>query len=184
VRKLIVSNMVTLDGYFEGPNRQLDWHNVEAEFLAYANDLLNSVDTILFGRITYEMMASYWTDPEVIASDPIADKMNSLQKLVFSKTLDKLDWNNSILIKNNIADELIKRKEQPGKDIVIFGSGNIMSQLAKLGLIDEYRIIINPVILGSGHSMFKDIQEKINLELINTKTLGSGNVILYYQPVK
>jgi dihydrofolate reductase len=197
MRKLIVSNLVSLDGYFEGPNRELDWFVVEEEFLEYAKDLLRSVDTILFGRITYEGMASYWPTPAAADNDPtITHKMNNLSKVVFSKTLSTVDpiiigWNNSRLIKGNIAEEIRKMKEegglpagQAGKDMVIFGSGSIVSALTRLGLIDEYRIIVNPVILGKGNPLFNGIKDKFNLELIKTKTLKSGVVIFYYQPEK
>src|ERR1700730_14677522 len=116
MRKIIVSNFVSLDGYIGGPNGELDWHIVDKEFLEYAEDMLNSVDTILFGRVTYQMMAAYWLRPEVKADDPIiAGKMNSLPKIVFSKTLDNVEWENSTLVKDNIKERVLKLKQQPGK---------------------------------------------------------------------
>jgi dihydrofolate reductase len=188
LRKVILSNMVTLDGFFEGPNKELDWHIVDEEFNQYANDLLSNVDALLFGRVTYQLMADYWpaaaTNPSTSKSDlEIADKMNNLPKIVFSKTLQKVEWKNTRLVKENIAEEISKMKQESGKDMVIFGSGSIVTTLMQLGLIDEYRIIVNPVVLGSGKPLFKGINDKQNLKLLKTKVLGSGIVILYYQPL-
>ena len=181
--------MVTLDGFFEGPNKELDWHVVDEEFNQYAIDLLSNVDSLLFGRVTYQLMVDYWpaaaTNPSTPKSDlEIADKMNNLPKIVFSKTLQEVKWNNSRLVKENIAEEISKMKQQPGKDMVIFGSGSIVSTFMQHGLIDEYRIIVNPVVLGNGKPLFKGINDKQNLKLLNTRVLDSGIVILYYEPVK
>jgi dihydrofolate reductase len=170
-----------LDGFFEGPNKELDWHIVDEEINQYANDLLSKVDSILFGRVTYQLMADYWPaaamNPSTSKGDlEIADKMNNLPKIVFSKTLQEVKWNNSRLVKENIAEEISKIKQQPGKDMVIFGSGSIVSTFMHLGLIDEYRIIVNPVVLGSGKPLFKGINDKQNLKLLKTKVLGSGSL--------
>ncbi len=183
MRKLFVSNLVTLDGYFEGPNRDISWHNVDAEFNEYAIDMLNSVDTLLFGRVTYELMAGFWPTPYAIKTDPIvAGKMNSLAKIVFSRTLSKAEWNNTRLVKDNIEEEIRKMKIQPGKDIALLGSGNILTQFAQKGLLDEYRIMVNPIILGDGNPLFKGITDRINLKLIKARTFRNGNVLLCYQP--
>jgi dihydrofolate reductase len=185
MRKVFMFNLVSLDGYFEGPNRDISWHNVDAGFNEYAVDMLNSVDTLLFGRVTYDLMAGYWPTPDAIKNDPIvAEKMNSLPKIVFSRALDKVEWNNTRLVKDNIEEEIKKMKKLSGKDMVILGSGSIVSELASLGLIDEYRIMVNPVVLGQGTPLFKGIKDKLNLKLIKTKTFGNGNVLLYYEPVK
>jgi dihydrofolate reductase len=175
--------MVTLDGFFAGPNGEIDWHVVDDEFNEYADDFLSSVDTLLFGRVTYQLMADYWPSPSATTDDPIiADKMNQLHKIAFSKTLEKVEWNNSRLVKGNITEEIAKLKQQPGKDMAIFGSGSIVSTLTQLGLIDEYRIMVNPVVLGNGKPLFKDIHDKLNLKLLRTKTFRSGNIMLCYQP--
>ena len=189
MRKVILSNLVTLDGFFEGPNKELDWHIVDEEFNEYAIDLLSKVDALLFGRVTYQLMADYWpaaaTNPSTPKSDlEIADKMNNLPKIVFSKTLQEVKWNNSRLVKENIAEEISKMKQQPGKDMVIFGSGSIVSTFMQHGLIDEYRIIVNPVVLGNGNPLFKGINDKQNLKLLKTRVFSSGVVILYYEPVQ
>jgi len=186
MRKIIVSNVVTLDGFFEGTNRELDWFVTGKEFFEYAGNLLKEVDAILFGRITFEQMAAYW--PNTTDDDPlITEKMNSLQKIVISKSLENINsfavkWNNSTFIHNDLEEEIHKLKQQLGKDIVIFGSGMLVSSLTNAGLIDKYNIIVTPVILGKGNPLFKGLNKKLNLKLINTKTLGSGVVILSYKP--
>ncbi|GAC1449419.1 MAG: dihydrofolate reductase family protein [Ktedonobacterales bacterium] len=175
--------MVTLDGFIAGPNGDIDWHNVDDEFNEYAIDLLNSVDTLLFGRVTYQGMASYWPTPMSTTDDPIvAAKMNSLPKVVFSHTLETVEWQPTRLAKGNLADEIATMKQQPGGDMVIFGSGSIVSALAQLGLIDEYRLFVNPVAIGDGQSLFRGITERLNLRLVSTRPFRSGNVLLQYQP--
>src|SRR6266496_5967963 len=118
MRKVFLFNMVSLDGFFEGPNRDISWHNVDEEFNEFAINQLNEVDTLLFGRVTYEGMASYWPTEFAISNDPIvAGLMNSLPKIVFSTTLDKAEWNNTRLVNDNAAEEVSKLKGRPGKDI-------------------------------------------------------------------
>ncbi len=185
MRKVFLFNMVTLDGFFEGPNQDISWHNVDDEFNEFAIHQLNEIDMLLFGRVTYQGMASYWPTEFAISNDPVvAGLMNSLSKIVFSKTLEKADWNNSRLVKENAAEEVSKLKQQPGKDIAIFGSSNLAVTLAESGLIDEYRMIMNPVFLGGGTPLLKGIKEKLNLKLLNAKIFKSGNVLLYYAPEK
>lgn len=183
MRKLFMFNLVTLDGYFEGLNNDISWHNVDAEFNEYAIDMLNSVDTLLFGRVTYDLMAGFWPSEAAKRDDPIvAGKMNSLSKVVFSKTLKKAEWSNTRLVNDHMEEEIQSMKGQFGKDIVLLGSGSIVSQLAQRGLIDEFRIMVNPVVLGKGNPLFKGIKEKLDLKLLRTKVFRSGNVLLYYEP--
>ncbi len=138
MRKVFLFMMVTLDGFFEGPGHEIDWHNVDEEFNEFAIDQLNEVDALLFGRVTYQGMASYWPTPLAKENDPIiADKMNTVPKIVFSKTLDKVEWNNSRLVKENIAEEVSQLKQQQGHDLAIFGSANLMVSLLQMGLVDE-----------------------------------------------
>ncbi len=178
MRKVILHMVVSLDGLIEGPNKELDWHAWDDEIEKYADDLLSTVDAILLGRVAYQLFADYWPS----AKDSITPKMNNLPKIVFSKTLEKVEWKNSRLVKYNIAEEIQKLKQQPGKDLVLFGGAGIASTFIKLGLIDEYRIIVNPVVLGRGNPLFNGLKDKFNLKLLKTKTYSSGNVILYYQP--
>jgi dihydrofolate reductase len=174
--------MVSLDGFFEGPKRELDWHNVDEEFHEFADRQLSTVDALLFGRVTYQMMASFW--PNATKSDPIiAAKMNSLPKLVCSRMLTTVEWNNSRLIKGDIAEEVLKIKNQPGKDIALFGSAGVLSTLMEANLIDEHRIMIAPVVLGSGNSLFKKLERKQPLKLLRTTAFKSGNVLLVYAPL-
>jgi dihydrofolate reductase len=179
LRKIIVSNMVSLDGFFSGPNGELDWFVSDRVLERYTSEMMGTVDTILFGRVTYEMMASYW--PTDTANDPyIRDRMNNLPKVVFSRTLQKVEWNNSTLVADIDPERILRMKKMAGKNIVLLGSGDIVSALTKLGLVDEYRIIVNPVILGSGRSMFKGLEESQKLKLVDTRQLGSGVAILSY----
>jgi dihydrofolate reductase len=183
MRKIFVFNLVTLDGYFEGPNREIDWHNVDAEFNDYAIDMLKSVDTLLFGRVTYELMANYWPTSDAIKNDPIvAGKMNSLPKIVFSRTLDNVTWQNTRLVKVNIEEEIRKMKAMPGKDMALLGSASILTEFTQRGLLDEYRIMVNPVVLGDGKPLFSGIKDSLKLKLIKTMTFRNGNVLLCYQP--
>ena len=191
MRKVFLFNMITLDGFFEGPNQDISWHHVDDEFNEFAIEQLNEIGTLLFGRVTYQGMASYWPTEFAIRDDPIvAGLMNSLPKVVFSKTLDKAEWNNSRLVKENIAEEILKLKQEPGKDIAIFGSSDLAVTLADAaqssgsGLIDEYRVIVNPVFLGQGTPLLKGIKAKLNLKLLKTRIFKSGNVLLTYVPEK
>ena len=169
---------MTLDGFFEGPNG-LDWVVLDADFFDYALEMLKEADTLLFGRKTYEHMAAHWpTAP----TDEIAYKMNHLPKLVFSKTLDKAEWKNSTFVKSDYPAEVLKLKQQDGQGaLVILGSATLASHLLQYGLIDEYRVILNPVLIGAGRPLFPDIRQKINLKLTRTKPLASGVIILYYE---
>jgi dihydrofolate reductase len=186
MRTLYLFDMMTLDGFFEGPAKwEIGWHNVDAEFNEFSIDQLNATDLLLFGRVTYEGMASYWPTPAAMEDDPeVADKMNSIAKIVFSRTLEKADWNNTRLIHSNTVEEVLKLKRLPGKDMAIFGSANLASTLIKQGLIDEYRIIVNPIVLGKGTALFGGISDQIKLKLVSARAFKSGNVLLRYRPVQ
>jgi dihydrofolate reductase len=184
MRKLFAFNMVTLDGYFEGWNGDIDWHNAaNEEFNDFAIEQMSSVDTLLFGRKTYQMMASYWPTEIAIQSDPIvADLMNRLSKVVFSRTMQAVEWNNTRLILENAAQEIRNMKSQAGKDLAIFGSANLISTI--MDLIDEHRVMVNPALLGSGNPLFKTTDKKALLKLVNVRSFDSGNVLLSYQPLQ
>ncbi len=182
MRKLFAFNMVTLDGFFEGPNRDIRWHNVDDEFNQFAIEQTSTVGAILFGRVTYVGMASYWHTPVAQSNDPVvANLMNTLPKVVFSRTLQNADWNNTRLIKDNVAEEILKMKQEPGNDLAVFGSAELLSGLMQMNLVDEQRVMVNPVLIGSGTPLFKNIAQKVNLKLVKTRTFKSGNVLLYYQ---
>ncbi len=185
MRKIIWFNLITLDGFFEGPKREIDWHNVDEEFNEFAIQQLDTFDMLLFGRVTYEMMASYWPTEAAVKDDPIvAGKMNGIAKLVYSTTLKKADWNNSSILQKDIIKETARLKQQPGKDMAVFGSGELGNALLEAGLMDEIRVIINPILLGDGHPMFKKEKERQKLKLLSSRTFHNGNVLLYYQPGK
>jgi dihydrofolate reductase len=185
MRKVVVFMLITADGYFEGTNREIDWHNVDAEFNEFAIEQLDSSGILLFGRVTYELMASYWPTEAAITDDPlVAKRMNNLPKIVFSETLEKAEWNNTRLVKENAEQEVMKLKQEPGKDIKILGSSSLSAFLIDHGLIDEFRILVNPIILGKGHSLFEGINDKLNLKLVKSRTFKSGNVLLIYEKAK
>jgi len=174
--------MITIDGFFEGLNQSIEWHNVDEEFNEFAIEQLNSADMLFFGRVTYELMAGYWPTVNAATDDPVvAYKMNTLSKIVFSKTLEKADWENTRLIKENLKEEIIKLKNQPGKNIFIFGSADLSASLREMGLIDEYRIMVSPIVIGQGKPLFVNMKSYLNLRLINSRIFNSGNVLLCYE---
>ena len=183
MRKIISFNMVTLDGFFEGLNHDIYWHRVDDEFNQFAVEQLNSAGGLIFGRITYEMMASYWPTGEAVKNDPIVTgQMNAIPKIVFSRTLNESNWNNTRLVKESAETEIIKLKQETGKDFFIFGSAVLSSALARAGLIDEFRMILNPVVLGNGKALFQGVTRPLNFKLLKTKLFQNGNVLLYYPP--
>ena len=147
----------------------------------YVGEQFASVDTLLFGRGTYQLFVQYWPT-QGVKDDPVfAEKMNTLPKIVFSTTLSTVTWNNARLVKENVAGEIDSLKQQEGKNIVIDGSPGLIHSLTRLGLIDEYRLRVHPVVLGSGVPLFKDLKERMPLQLIDSKTFQSGVMILHYQ---
>ena len=180
--KLGVFNLVTLDGYFAGENGDISWHNADAEFQKTAEQQSNSGNTLLFGRVTYELMAGYWTTPQALKDDPLVAKgMNSSPKIVFSRTLKKTEWSNTRLVKGDLVAEVRKLKARPGKGLTILGSGSLVAQLTEAGLIDEYQFLVNPVVLGKGKGMFEGLKTKLSLKLTKTQAFKNGNVLLCYQ---
>lgn len=185
MRKIVVFNLVSLDGYFAGEDGNIDWHKVDDEFNKFAIDQTGEFSTILFGRVTYELFEGFWPkalkDPATSDDDrKVAQIIEDNEKIVFSKTRKNVTWNNSKLFNEINSEELLKLKNLPGKDIVIFGSGTIVQAFANLGLIDEYRLLVNPVILGKGKPMFKDVK-KFDLKLQSVRNFKNGNVLLTYQ---
>lgn len=183
MRKVYLFMMVSLDGYFEGPNHDLGWHKVDEEFNGFALKQLDETGMLLFGRRTYELMAGYWpTDPAKTDDPLVAERMNGIQKIVASRTLGSVGWENSALIKGDVAQEISRLKGAPGKDIGIFGSNALCVSLMREGLVDEFRIMVNPVAIGAGTPLFKGIEGKFGLKLIKTKKFKSGNMLLSYEP--
>src|SRR6202521_2164682 len=149
MKKVIFQMSVSLDGYIEGPNRKIDWHLVDDEFNAYAVEMLNAADVLIMGRRTYELMAGYW--PTAADNDPVVkEQMNGTPKLVFSRTLKTVEWQNSRLATGSIADEVARLKQVPGDGLLPVGGSDLAAAFLELGLIDELRIILTPVLLGGG----------------------------------
>lgn len=183
MRKIIVQEMVSVDGFFCGPQGEIDWHTVDAEFNEMAIAFLDRIDTLLFGRVTYELMASYWPTEAALSDDPdVARRMNALKKIYFSREPEKLTWNNTTQLHDINVDDIQRIKAEPGKDIAIFGSGNVIGQLLPLHVIDEFRFIVSPTILGNGRTIFSALEQREHLTLVESQTFGNGNVLLTYTP--
>ena len=183
VVRLFAFLVTTADGYYEGPNREFDWPVVDDEFNEFSIAQLEEIDTLVFGRNTYEAMASYWPTPLAEQDDPVvAAKMNGLPKIVVSSTLKEPTWANTRLISENVNEEIAELKQRSGKALAIFGSSDLTVRLMEAGLVDELRIMIHPVILGAGRSVFRTSDRRFGLKLLDVRQFDSGNVLLRYQP--
>jgi dihydrofolate reductase len=184
MRKLIMWNILTLDGYFEGPKSwTLDWHDSvwgeELERLSV--EQLNSADMLLFGRVTYEGMAGYWRTAKGESAE-IAELMNSIPKVVFSRTLGEPEWANTTLVKENAAAKVLELKQQGDRNMFVFGSADLSASFVNEGLFDEYRLALAPIILGSGSTLFGRNLNRRKLKLLESRPLSSGGVLLRYAP--
>lgn len=187
MRKLAVFNSVTLDGYFAGVNGDIRWAHTrdgdDGEWKAFVDENAKGGGELVFGRITYAMMASYWPTPLASQNDPIvAERMNALPKVVFSRTLEQAAWSNTKLVKGDPAAEMRKLKQEAGPDMAIMGSGSIVAQLAQEGLIDEFQIVVVPVVLGKGRTMFEGVSTMLTMKPTRTRSFRNGKVLLCYQP--
>jgi len=191
MRKLVLFLHASLDGFVEGPNGEMDigWVSYDADLEKHAQEILSTADTVIWGRGTYQMMHSYWPS---VPSNPSASEhernhaewIEKTAKIVFSTTLEKVEWHNSRLVKEDIEEEIKNLKQQPGKDMVILGSPRLAHYLMQLDLVDEFKITVSPVLIGSGLPLFPGLKEKINLKLIENKTFDSGAIGLVYQTVR
>lgn len=192
MRKIVVFNLISLDGFFAGEDGNIDWHMVDDEFNDFAVEQTASFGAIIFGKTTYKMFEEFWPvfakasvgKPTLSADEKIAKTIDEVEKFVFSKSLQDVTWKNTKLFHEINPEEVKQWKDQPGGDMVIFGSGTIVQQMTNLGLIDEYRLMVNPVVLGKGKSMFADTKAMLKLKLLNSRIFKNGNVLLYYQPEK
>ncbi len=181
MRKLISFIGISLDGYYRGPDGRFDFANVDQEFYDFSNRQDAGIDTLVFGRETYEHMAAYW--PTATENDPeVIEFMNGVQKIAVSTTLQRVDWNNTLLLSEGLAANIEELKARPGKEIALFGSVRLTAHLLELGLVDKLRVMVFPVLLGRGVSMFSTLNGRVPLELCRTTTFRSGNVLLVYRP--
>ncbi len=188
MRKLMVFNHVTADGFFADAKSDMSWAHQAAEdpeWNAFVEGNAAGGGVLLFGRITYQMMAGYWPSPHALEKFPtVARRMNETPKIVFSRTLDKASWSNTTLKNGDfLAEDVRRMKQEPGHDITILGSGSIVSQLTQQGLIDVFHLIVNPIILGQGISMFAGLSRRQNLRLAHTRAFHNGNILLSFDAV-
>jgi dihydrofolate reductase len=192
VRNLYLFMSLSIDGYFEGPNHDISWHRVDPEFNRFAIRQLKETDLFLWGRRIYQLMEAYWPkvadDPAISKDDrKVANFMNNTEKIVFSRTLENVsetrNWRRMKLVRKFDPADIRRLKERPGGDIGVGGSELAVS-FAEAGLIDEFRFMITPVALGAGTPMLQGMKRKLNLELVRTRRFESGNLLLYYKPVK
>jgi dihydrofolate reductase len=189
MRRIVTSTWVTLDGFVAGPNSDMGWIGelYDDAMGAYENDLVNAVDALMLGRVTYESFAGSW--PHVpdspIASEgekAYARRLNEMGKVVVSTTLDRAEWHNSRLLRAITPEAIEQVKREPGGDMLIYGSASVVRTLTGLGLIDEYQILVHPVLVGGGKPLFGELKDQVKLKLVNSKTHPSGVVLLTYQP--
>ena len=184
MRRLAAFDNVTLDGFFTGPGGDFRWAHAgsdDAEYQAFVAGNASGGGVLVFGRVTYEIMAGWWPTPAAAQSDPVvARQMNALPKLVFSRTLAQASWQNTTLVSGDAADEMRKLKAGSGPDMVILGSGRIVAALAREGLIDEYQLVVNPVVLGRGRTLFEGVERPLSLALAESRAFRNGKVFLRY----
>ena len=184
MRRLTAFEQVSLDGFFVDAKGDMSWaHKQDPEWNEFAAGNAKGGGTLLFGRVTYEMMASFWPTEAARQRMPeVAEGMNTLPKVVFSRTLSETPWKNTRLVKGDMVAEVRKMKREPGPDMVILGSGTVVSQLMEAALIDELQIVVNPIVLGRGRTLFETVKKSVPLKRVDTRLFGNGNVVLSYQP--
>ena len=185
MRRLVVFQQVSLDGYFTDRDGDMSWakEGNDPEFDAFTAENARGGGVLVFGRVTYELMASFWPTPLARESFPdVAEQMNARPKVVFSRTLAGAPWRNTTLVKDDAVAALQKMKRERGEDMAILGSGNLVAQLAPAGLIDEVQLVVNPIALGGGRTMFDGIPEPLALRLTRSRTFRNGKVFLAYEP--
>jgi len=174
---------ISLDGFYEGPNGELDWPNVDAEFHEFAAQQLDEAGTIGFGRATYEHMAAYWPTEQAMINDPdMTMRMNEKEKLVFSTTLTDAEWSGTTVVQGGAIKHAAELKAAPGKEVLVIGSAHLTADLAHAGVLDELGIMIFPIVLGQGRSLFEDVSNRLKLTLLRVRQFNSGNILLTYRP--
>ena len=183
MRRLAAFELVSLDGYFVDAQGDMSWaHTQDPEWNEFSASNASGEGTLLFGRVTYEMMASFWPTPGAAQMAPVvAAAMNSMPKVVFSRTLQSASWKNTTLLKGGLAAEVRTLKSEPGPGLTILGSGSIVSQLTEASLIDDYQIVVCPIVLGKGRTLFETVQNSHPMKLTGTRAFANGNVVLWYE---
>jgi dihydrofolate reductase len=186
MRTLTAFENISLDGYFADSNNDMSWAHAgsdDPEFSTFVASNAKGGGMLVFGRVTYEIMESFWPSPIAMQSMPaVAERMNAMPKLVFSRTLTSVSWKNTTLASGGPSDEMARLKQTPGPDMTILGSGSIVAQLAQARLIDEYAVVVNPVILGAGRALFADVKDRLSLKLVRSRSFGNGKTLLAYAP--
>ncbi|MDA4116762.1 MAG: dihydrofolate reductase family protein [Thaumarchaeota archaeon] len=191
MRKIIATTWVTLDGYMAGSKGEMDWVTsiFDDAMGKYEDEVVSNADTLLLGRVTYQSFAGSW--PKMAENQSVPEevreygrKLNAIRKVVFSKTLDKVEWNNSTLAREVVPEAIERMKQEPGKDMLIYGSASIVQALTNLRMIDEYQLLFHPFFLAGGKPLFEGLNEKTKLKLSRSKTHPSGVVLLCYEPVR
>jgi dihydrofolate reductase len=186
MKKVICRMSVSLDGYIEGPNREIDWHLVDEEYAAPVVEMLKASDVLIMGRKTYELMAGYWPTAEGndIGVRAFKDLMNRKPKLVFSRTLKKVEWQNSQLATGTVSDEVTRLKQAPGDGLICVGGSDLAASFLEEGLLDELWVVVTPVLIGGGKTLVDAIKKRHPLKLLSTRAFKSGNVTLTYEAVR
>jgi dihydrofolate reductase len=186
MRKLAVFNNISLDGYFCDAGNSMAWAKMDndAEFNAFTTANAESGGMLLFGRVTYDLMVAFWPTPVASQMMPeVAERMNNGPKIVFSRSMDKAGWNNTELVRDDMLGTVRRMKQEAGPDMVILGSGSIEAQFAAANLIDEYQVVVNPIALGAGRSMFDGLPQPVSLRCTMARAFKNGKVFLSYQPI-
>lgn len=186
MRKIILSIPITLDGYIEGPHRELDWVIADDDLHDFYAHLLQNADLLLFGRVTYELMVGYWpnarSDPSITPGEArFADAINPMPKIVYSKTLEHVGWNTQV-IRSADPEEIKKMKAKPGRDILLSGGATLARVFIQNGLVDEYQLMVQPVVIGAGTALFGGIRDMLKLDYLWNKPFNSGAIVLCYRP--
>jgi dihydrofolate reductase len=183
MRSLASFIVTSLDGFHEGPNGEFDWPIVDEEFRNFAIDQLDEADTLGFGRATYEHMAAYWPTEQAQENDPaIASRMNAKPKLVFSTALQHADWSGTTIITGEAVERMNGVKSTPGGELLVIGSAHLTACFATARILDELRIMVCPIVIGQGRSLFEDLKDRVALRLSHVRQFDSGNVLLTYRP--
>jgi dihydrofolate reductase len=186
MRRLILDTITSLDGYYTSLRGEIDWFGFDADEWSWSVNINRGVDTMLYGRVTYEEFRQFWPTPapkKMGINPDLIRQLNDLQKVVFSRTLAKAAWKPSTLVRGNPVEVVSRLKRQPGKDLIVVGSGTLVGSLLRAGLIDEYYVRVRPIILGSGRPLFVDPDGRHPLKLVSAKTFKTGVVGLHYEPL-